>query len=379
VALVVVADRHDAVVNNEDRVALTDRDRVRGCLLGGAVGDALGAGIEFLTLEEIRRLHGPRGVTGFVPAYGRLGAITDDTQMTLWTVEGLIRASVRASLKGICHPPSVVWYAYLRWLSTQAVPMPEMDFQPMDGWLITQGVLRAARAPGNACLSGLRTGVMGTRERPANPGSKGCGAVMRSAPFGLLPDPHEQVWDMAVECAVLTHGHPSGYLAAGALAWMVRGLMDGQTVASAAMSALTRLKREGDGEEVGNALEEAIDAADALPTSPDVVESLGQGWVAEEALAIATYCALGAANPREGLLLAVNHSGDSDSTGAICGNLLGAAYGDMALPLDLVADVEARGLILEMADDFVMEFAHSDQLHGEYGPETTWTDRYPGW
>jgi ADP-ribosylglycohydrolase len=70
---------------------ITLRDRYRGCLLGGAVGDALGAGIVFLSLGEIRQRYGPTGVTGYVSAYGRAGAITDDTQMTLFTAEGLLR------------------------------------------------------------------------------------------------------------------------------------------------------------------------------------------------------------------------------------------------------------------------------------------------
>ncbi len=69
---------------------ITMRDRYRGCLLGGAVGDALGAGIEFSSLVEIRREYGPAGVTGYVPCYGRSCAITDDTQMTLFTAEGLL-------------------------------------------------------------------------------------------------------------------------------------------------------------------------------------------------------------------------------------------------------------------------------------------------
>jgi len=68
-----------------------------------------------------RGLYGPRGVTGYIPAYGRLRAITDDAQMTLWTVGGLIRALVRSVEKGICHLPTVVWHTYLRWLSTQSM------------------------------------------------------------------------------------------------------------------------------------------------------------------------------------------------------------------------------------------------------------------
>jgi ADP-ribosylglycohydrolase len=92
---------------------------VRGCLLGGAVGDALGAPVEFLSLAGIRRQFGPEGIRDLVPAYGRIGAITNDTQMTLFTAEGLLRAWVRHSTKGICHVPAVIHHAYLRWLLTQ--------------------------------------------------------------------------------------------------------------------------------------------------------------------------------------------------------------------------------------------------------------------
>ncbi|MDR3032100.1 MAG: ADP-ribosylglycohydrolase family protein, partial [Kitasatospora sp.] len=83
------------------------RSRVRGCLLGGAIGDALGGGIEFEQLEQIRAAHGPAGVAGYVPAYGRRGAITDDTQMTLFTVDGLIRSHISRDA-GSWHPPSDV-------------------------------------------------------------------------------------------------------------------------------------------------------------------------------------------------------------------------------------------------------------------------------
>ena len=78
------------------------------------MGDALGAPVEFMSLAEIRGRFGPDGIQDYSPAYGRIGAITDDTQMTLFTAEGIIRAHNRALNKGICHPPSVVYYAYLR-------------------------------------------------------------------------------------------------------------------------------------------------------------------------------------------------------------------------------------------------------------------------
>lgn len=91
----------------------------RGCLLGGAVGDALGAPVEFMSIDQIHYRFGPGGIRDFAPAYGLVGAITKYTQMTLFTAEGLIRAAVREALRGACHPPTVIHRAYVRWLTTQ--------------------------------------------------------------------------------------------------------------------------------------------------------------------------------------------------------------------------------------------------------------------
>ncbi|MGB8841599.1 MAG: ADP-ribosylglycohydrolase family protein [Aliidongia sp.] len=72
------------------------QNRFRGCLLGGAVGDALGAPVEFMTSAGIAGHFGQQGIRDFVPAYGRRGAITDDTQMTLFTAEGRTRPAEAA-------------------------------------------------------------------------------------------------------------------------------------------------------------------------------------------------------------------------------------------------------------------------------------------
>ena len=93
------------------------------------------------------------------------------------------------------------------------------------------------------------------------------------------------------------------------------------------------------------------------------VETLGQGWVAEEALAIGVYAAMvGQVDLRKGLMVAVNHSGDSDSTGAIAGNILGTIHGEDALSRLSLGDVELRDEILRLADDLF----------------DAWTDQ-PGW
>ena len=352
------------------------RSRVRGCLLGGAIGDALGAGIEFDSLDAIRKAHGQEGVTDFVPAYGRRGAVTDDTQMTLFTVDGLIRAQVRRDT-GAWHPPTDVHRAYLRWAVTQRDWGPD-ERKTDDGWLAREEWLYSRRAPGRACLSGLGDEVMGTLDTPKNPDSKGCGAVMRSAPFGLLVGWEPQlVFQLAVECAAQTHGHPTGYLAAGAFAVISHSLARGEDLDGAVQKALVHLGTRPGHEETTDALKRALGAVRQGMPTPARVESLGQGWTAEEALSIGVYCALVAEDVRHGLLLAVNHGGDSDSTGAICGNLLGTLHGETALPPVWLVELEGRDTMLQLADDFAMEMTQGPALHGPAGSAPGWLARYP--
>jgi ADP-ribosylglycohydrolase len=331
---------------NLHRVELTWAERVRGSLVGGAVGDALGAGIEFDDLARIRAQHGPDGVTGMTRAYGVLGAITDDTQMTLFTAEGLLRGQ-RGDVT------VELWRAYSRWLCTQGVD-PGREVGDRSG-LLREPALQASRAPGNACLSGLREPTMGTRSRPANPDSKGCGTVMRSAPFGWLGGPAEQAWELAIDGAVLTHGHPTARFAAAAMAVLVHALVNGAPLETAVEGACDRLDAAGGGAgETLRALRSAV-AADGPPT-PEAVERVGAGWVGEEALAMAVFCALRAPDAPSALLAAVNHSGDSDSVGAICGNLVGAAHGVDALPTEWLTALEDRPLLERVADEVVEAF-----------------------
>jgi hypothetical protein len=95
------------------------RERIRGSLLGGAVGDALGAPIEFDSLRKIQQRFGPQGVAAFEPVYGRRGAITDDTQMTLFTAEGLVLAAQVGALGRSGELVRHGHRALLRWLRTQ--------------------------------------------------------------------------------------------------------------------------------------------------------------------------------------------------------------------------------------------------------------------
>lgn len=364
--------------------AVSPADRVRGCLLGGAVGDALGALVEFLSLNEIRQRFGPQGVTGYEPAYGRRGAITDDTQMTLWTAEGLLRAGNRFLDRGICRPGVVVWGAYQRWLATQGKAGRDwLSGGPINpdsewiGWLFGQHFLHHRREPGGTCLSALESGTIGTPAEHIN-NSKGCGGVMRIAPVGLVA---RAPFDMGCELAALTHGHPTGYLTAGAFALIIHDLFHGSYLRQAIGHAQDVLAGQKDSEETLAAMDGALRATDQLPPTPESVESLGRGWIAEEALSIALFCALTADDFRSGVLLAVNHTGDTDSTGSLTGQLLGVQGGVGVIPEEWLDELEGRDVIQQVAEDLIAHFVSPPGPTREVGAGSTSgpddMDRYP--
>lgn len=356
-------------------LASADTSRFRGCLLGGAVGDALGAPVEFMSLDEIRSRFGPRGVTGLEDGAWPAGSITDDTQLTLFTAEGLLRAQVRGALKGIVHQASVVDHAYGRWLHTQGGQSPRWDKRNpdgYDGWLVGLPELNARRAPGRTCLSALAAERAGTIERPLNH-SKGCGGVMRIAPVGLLA-PQERAFELGAEVAALTHGHPSGHLAAGFLAAVVAAIRDGEQLDTGFDAATVELERYDGHEETAAAVGAARRLARAGNPSAEQVEHLGAGWVAEEALAIGLYAVLSTGSYAEAVVLAANHGGDSDSTAAIAGSLAAITYGEHAIPAEWLDRLELRDQIAQIAEDL----HRATRGHRDWDPEREW-DRYPGW
>ncbi|MFC9915698.1 ADP-ribosylglycohydrolase family protein [Streptomyces sp. NPDC127197] len=352
------------------------RSRVRGTLLGVAVGDALGAPVDGLTLDGIREAHGPEGVVDLAPAYGRRGAVTDRTQLTLFTVDGLIRAQVRRDT-GAWHPPTDLHRAYLRWVATQRDWGPDLRRKD-DGWLAREEWLYARRDPARALLLGLGDEVMGTLDVPKNPGEAGPEAAARSAPFGLLVGWEPQlVVQLAVECAAQTHGHPTAYLAAGAYAVIVHALARGDSLDGAVQRALALLAARPGHQPVSEALQHALGAVrQGIPTPARVAELAGEG-TAERVVSAAVYCALVGEDVRHGLRLAVNHDGPSATTAALTGGLLGALHGETALPPAWLAELEGRPTILELADDFAMEMTQGPALHGPAGASPAWLTRYP--
>jgi ADP-ribosylglycohydrolase/protein-tyrosine phosphatase len=337
--------------------------QLHSCLLGGALGDSLGAEIEFLSLEAIRRKF-PEGISDLPRHQGLRGAVTDDTQMTLFTAEGLIRAYVRGTLKGICHPPSVVHHALLRWYRTQGgKPHIETD----NVGLVSDPRLWARRAPGLTCLASLRDSL--SFGAPAKNDSKGCGTIMRVAPVALMV-PREQVGSLAMEISALTHGHPTAQLAAAVWAEMMADAASGAMLEDIAANAATKYERIENGHETTHAIRKALDAP--RDGSPETVESLGGGWTAEEALSIALYACLVGKTFDDALQIAVRHGGDSDSTGAIAGNMMGLIDPVATQNHRWAPVIEGVDIIGRLARDYLLLEHESDSVE-------RLAQTYPGW
>ncbi len=326
----------------------------RGCLLGGAIGDSLGYPIEFLQGAEIAKRYGksaPREL-----GYGGKPVVSDDTQMTLFTAEGVIRGIQRHRSRGLSSMSVCIRGSLLRWYATQVGRDPSSG-SGGPGWLFGVRRLHVQRAPGNTCMSSLAAQVdteqMPQVTRPPNT-SKGCGAVMRSAPIGLAAGSREQAFELARDAGVITHGHPSGYLSAAYLASIIHDVVRGMDLADAMDLGSTVLSHESGHEEMAAVVRSVWEAAKAGPPDAATIQRIGGGWVGEEALGIGLLCALTAdggspAGVADGLWRAVAHSGDSDSTGSLAGNLLGAMYGIERLPETWLGDLELRDTIDRVA------------------------------
>ena len=318
-------------------------EKALAVLLGGAVGDAFGYEVEFDSISKIRSRFGASGITEPILHNGKL-IVSDDTQMTLFTLEGILQALSKDGLS-VKSFVDATRLAYLDWLRTQGGSVGGK------GWLAAQPEMHARRAPGNTCMSALSAGGKGSISHPLN-NSKGCGGVMRVAPVGLVSKGFqpEQTFQLAAEAAACTHGHPSGYLSAAAMASIVRFLAEGTDLRSAAEQSLAILRSYDRHEETEAAIQKAIAlAGQSCGDGAAAVETLGGGWVGEEALAIGLYAALSAGSFVEAIQIATNHSGDSDSTASIAGQLWGATNGLDGIPHVWISSVDVLLPLLHLA------------------------------
>jgi len=319
--------------------------RELACLLGGAIGDALGYRVEFSRLADIRRRYGEAGIR-LALASGVL-EVSDDTQMTLFTLEGMQRAQREggAVTEG-------VRLAYLDWLKSQSGRWRTAELTN-GSRLLRHAVMWQRQAPGNTCLGALESGGRGTLPVPIND-SKGCGGVMRTAPLGFLGDTHRdaEVYRLGAEAGALTHGHPDGWAPAGVMALAVRRLLadhDWTEVASSGLAVLLGANPQASGTvELLRQVQAALGPGGTRRESA----SFGQGWVGDEALAVGLHAAAVAGNFSEASEVAANHDGDSDSTASIAGQLYGARHGLTALPAEAVYRVDVLEALLEIASEW---------------------------
>lgn len=358
-------------------------DRFRGCLVGGAAGDALGYEVEFENETSIFKRFGSSGITEYVLHNG-VARISDDTQMTLFTATGLLLGITRGRTRGIMGPfEGYIGYSYRDWLKTQKGIYPEQE-EYRYSWLSNVRELHSKRAPGNTCMNSLEQEELGTTRKPINH-SKGCGGVMRVAPIGLYFVDYEgvsgkEVARIGAEAAALTHGHELGYIPAAILAhmvWQLAGNPD-TTILKAVDDAVEVTKKLfPDAKHMKQMIHLIGDAKTLARQNMEdlkAIKKLGAGWVAEETLAIAIYCALKYENDFDKALIAsVNHSGDSDSTGAVTGNILGARLGLAGIPEKYITNLELCDLIVEVADDL-----YHDCRISEYDTDAdpVWVEKY---
>ncbi len=325
-------------------VAINDRyaDRVLGCLLGGAVGDALGYGVEFRSLREIRERFGSAGIQEPLRNPAGKAVVSDDTQMTLFTADGLVEGmsrngSTTADALDSVRTATLDWYAM------------QMGRQ-VRGRLSDFALLGENRARGDTCSSGCALGAVGTPEKPIN-GRKTCGGVMRVAPVGLwLRLGDADAFELAARCAAQTHGHATGYLSAGAFASMVRNLLAGLEPARCADRAVEIAHNWPHADETVAAIESARDLGGRrIANRASAVAQLGKGWDGHDALAIGLYSVLVASDFADAVRVASNHGGDSDSTASIAGQLHGAWKGLAGIPHAWIQSVDALEPLLDVA------------------------------
>ncbi|MDO4563497.1 MAG: TIGR02452 family protein [Clostridia bacterium] len=370
-------------------------DKIKGSMIGGAAGDALGYAVEFLFIDEILNKYGKAGITEYQLDYkSKKALISDDTQMALFTANGILFGETRGCMRGIGGAPYMYMpNSYQDWLITQKEDyLQSIEKQPKYrygriSWLLDVPELHSSRAPGNTCLSSLR-------EQKDNPcsdyiaepinDSKGCGGVMRVAPLGLWNRYGSDIKALDYEAArisAITHGHSLGYMTSSVLVHIINRIVFSEEkkvlkeiVTEAIETVADVFKTDKHIDELKNIVNMAVELSENTDTDINNITKLGAGWVAEETLAIAIYCSLKYQNDfSKGIIAAVNHSGDSDSTGTVAGNILGALVGYNNIESKWKTNLELFDVISEMATDL----CHGCQM-SEYGDyrDDDWIRKY---
>ena len=331
------------------------QSRIVGSLLGGACGDALGYPVEHKTYSTIVKIYGEKGL-GSMETTNGVALITDDTQMTIYTAQGLIYAYE----KGCNYLETVheVHKSYLRWiqslLSENVVALYEGMYLKEEletNELLEYEGIDTKMCRGGSTFAALLSGEMYSVHHPAPEGVR-CGTTMRSAPIGIYCYKNPTLaFQLGRDCAALTHGHSSAYLSAGVMCMLIALLIQGEEIRAAINQCFRHLITQPDGLELYKVLKRGVELSETPQDDAYLdIKKLGLGWRADENLAIALYCCLRfGSNVKEALCACVNHSGDSDSVAAVCGNILGAYVGEEGLPSEFTNVIQFAELLKSQA------------------------------
>ncbi|MDO5521978.1 MAG: ADP-ribosylglycohydrolase family protein [bacterium] len=340
---------------------MVDISQVTGCLMGGAIGDALGLPIRYDSFDQIVATYGVNGLNTLVLNENGVAEISAVTQMTLFTCEGVIWADIIKKRIGYSDIVSRCFYSYERWLHTQEYPLADERYywilqdERMDlgSPLLKTKELYHRRGPSNTCLQALlqaKNQEFGRIEQPINQ-SKGCGGLMRTAPIGLsFSKSPKKAFEAGCKVAAITNTHPTGYYTAGALSAIISYLVNGVSIQKAAKETLAILKYCSASEETIDAIKAALKSAGEEPKSSARKKELGEGFVADEALAIALYSAISYEEEyEEAIKFSINHNGNSNVTGALCGTLIGTKVGIHRINKEWQTQIECSDVIMDMS------------------------------
>lgn len=281
-------------------------NRYEGAMLGVAVGDALGAPLEFMTAEEIRRKHGTvREMLGGGWLSVEPGEVTDDTQMTLAVAEGILADGTDP----VIAPCLMVGANFLRWFRTH----------PKDVGGCCAAVLSRMNRQQDVYLSDWHEAAK-AHDRASNGGTAGNGALMRAVYPALYYQP-DKAQEAAADIARMTHWHDHSTKTVQRYTAAINTIVNTPTMTAG----------------------EARETAERIMA--DVREMLPAGKVEPTGYCVSSLiCAMNAIrdtdNFEDALVAAVNMGGDADTIGAITGGLAGAIYGSYGIPLRWVNSLE---------------------------------------
>lgn len=331
------------------------KNRYIGCVIGAAIGDSMGYVSEVLADEYVD--------DPVVDENTNLFPVSDDTQMSLFTMDGLMWAYIRCSSRGIgSYEASGVWQSYARWYYTQTgvvldeYVMHKHEHEPIAlssigvKTIIEYDEFYSNRGASEETLFALATGQMGKMEEPLND-FKDASCLTRVAPVGLfLHDKPDVAFNVAARLAAITHGNPSGYLAAGTYACIIAEILNGKSLDACVRNALLELKRYLYIDEVNDVLEYALHLSECDIEPAQAIELIGTGSSSEDILAIGVYCALKSETYEDAVRWAVNCGGVSSSIGFVAGSLIGALKGDSVIPTQWQQKLELHQMMLDWID-----------------------------